>query len=150
MTGEREDVRTGGAANQSAGEPSGRPLYRPTADPVGVAIGSIGTGATAGAAVVTFGLLVFRDRLNESLPLVVFAGILTAALTAWLLADTLAGEAWRRGVTAALAVFAGLLLAFLSAPADRLAGRIGLTIYAVLLAAAAVWGARYTRQRARS
>jgi len=136
-------------SDSSPGEPPAQPLNRST-DLIGVAIGSIATGATAGAAVVTFGLLSFRDRLNESLPLVVFAGILAAALTAWLLADALVGEAWRRGVTAALAVFAALLLAFLSAPADRVAGPAGLAIYAALLAAAAVWGARYTRRRARS
>ena len=136
-------------SDSSPGEPTAQPLNRST-DLIGVAIGSIATGATAGAAVVTFGLLSFRDRLSESLPLVVFAGILAAALTAWLLADALVGEAWRRGVTAALAVFAALLLAFLSAPADRVAGPAGLAIYAALLAAAAVWGARYTRRRARS
>jgi len=136
-------------SDQGPGDPTAQPLNRST-DMVGVAIGSIATGATAGAGVVTFGLLNFRDRLNESLPLVVFAGVLAAAVTAWLLADALAGEAWRRGVTAALAVFAALLLAFLSAPADRLAGPNGLTIYAGLLAVAAVFCARYTRRRARS
>ena len=134
----------------STGVPTARPPDRLTADLIGVAIGSIATGATAGAAVVTFGLLSFRDRLTESLPLVVFAGALAAPVTAWLLADALAGEAWRRGVTAALAVFAALLLSFLSAPADRMAGPAGLTIYAGLLAIAAVACARYTRRRARS
>jgi hypothetical protein len=122
----------------------------PAADLIGVAIGSIATGATAGAAVVTLGLLVFRDQLNQSLPLVVFAGILAAGLGAWLLADALAHETWRRGVTAVVAVFAGLLLAFLSAPADRLAGTAGLAVYAALLAAGAAVAARYTRGRSRA
>ena len=137
-------------SDASPGEPTAHPPDRLTADLVGVAIGGIATGATAGAAAITFGLLIFRDRLNESLPLVVFAGVLAAAVTAWLLADALAGEAWRRGVVAALAVVAALLLAFLSAPADRLAGPAGLVVYAALLAAAALAGARYTRRRARS
>jgi hypothetical protein len=133
----------------SPADPTAQPPNR-SPDLVAVALGSIATGATAGAAAVTFGLLIFRDQLTQSLPLVVFAGILAAALTAWLLADALAGEAWRRGVAAALAVFAALLLAFLSAPADRLAGPAGLAVYAALLAAAAAVGARYTRRRARS
>jgi hypothetical protein len=81
---------------------------------------------------------------------VLFAGILAAATTAWLQAAPLAADAWRRGVAAALAVVAGMLLAFLSAPADRLGGTFGLALYALLLAVGAVAGVRYTRARARS
>jgi hypothetical protein len=99
--------------------------------------------------VVTVGLLVFRGQLERSLPLVLFAGILAAATTAWLQAAPLAADAWRRGVAAALAVVAGMLLAFLSAPADRLGGTFGLALYALLLAVGAVAGVRYTRARAR-
>jgi hypothetical protein len=122
----------------------------PTADLIGVAIGSIWTGAAAGAAVVTLGLLLFRGQLQQSLPLVLFAGILAAGLTAWLKAGPLAHETWRRGVIAALAVFAGMLLAFLSAPADRLGGTFGLSLYALALTALAILGARYTRARSRA
>jgi hypothetical protein len=141
MTGERE--------NGSTGEPTAQPLNRST-DLVGVALGSIGTGAATGGAAVTLGLLLFRGQLDESLPLVLFAGIVAAAATAWLQSAALAGETWRRAVTAVLAVFLGLLLAFLSAPADRLGGTTGLAVYAALLAVAAGLGARYTRGRARS
>jgi hypothetical protein len=121
-----------------------------TVDLVGVAIGSIATGAAAGGAAVTLGVLLFRDQLRQSLPLVLFSGVVASAATAWLMAAPLAHETWRRGVTAAVAVFAGTMLAFLSAPIDRLAGTFGLSLYALVLAAAAVFGARYTRERARA
>jgi hypothetical protein len=129
---------------RSAGPPDRR------SDLIGVALGSIGTGAATGGAAVALGLLLFRGQLDRNLPLVVFTGIVSAAGTAWLQSAALAGDTWRRGVTAVLAVFLGLLLAFLSAPADRLGGTTGLAVYAVLLAVAAGLGARYTRHRART
>jgi hypothetical protein len=130
-------------------DPTAEPPDRLTADLIGVALGSIATGAATGGAAVTLGLLLFRGQLDRSLPLVLFTGIAAAAATAWLQSKPLAGEPWRRGVTAALAVFLGMLLAFLSAPADRLGGTTGLAGYALLLAVAAALCARYTRERAR-
>lgn len=129
------------------------PRDRSTGEPpdlIGIALGSIATGATTGAAAVTAGLLLLRGRLAAGLPPILFAGIVVGAGTAWLVARPLAGDPWRRGVTAALAVFAGLLLAFLSAPADRAGGRAGLLTYGLLLAAAGLGAARYTRNRSRT
>jgi hypothetical protein len=118
-------------------------------DLIGVAFGGIASGAATTGVVVTLGVLALRDRLAPVLPLLLFGGIVAGAVTAWLLTAPLAVDAWRRGVTTALAVFAGLLLAFLSAPADRLAGRPGLVGYAVLLGVAATVAGRYARRRAR-
>jgi hypothetical protein len=62
----------------------------------------------------------------------------------------MAREGWRRGVTAVLAVFGAVVLALLTAPADRLGGPFGLALYALILAAGAILGARYTSGRVRA
>lgn len=115
-----------------------------TADPVGGALASLGGGAAAGAAVISLGLAAFRDVLADSLPLVLFGGIVTSAAVGWA-AATAVSDTWRRSVTATLAAFAGVLLAGLTAPADAVAGRIGLVAYGGILAAVAVSAVRAAR-----
>jgi hypothetical protein len=120
-------------------------------DRIGIALGALAAGAAAGAAVTLLGLVMFRASLAESrdgLPLILFAGIVSAATLGWSLSRHLA-DVWRRGVTAALAVFGALMLAGLAAPADMVAGRAGLMGYAGLLAALAVLAVRYNRRRIR-
>lgn len=114
-------------------------------DLIGIALGSIAAGACAGAALVGVALILLRHRLDPVLPLLPFGGIVVAAATAWLLAAPIA-DWWRRGVTAALAVFAALMLAALTAPADMLGGRWGLAGYALVMAGAALAAARYAHQ----
>jgi hypothetical protein len=116
-------------------------------DRIGIALGALATGATGGAAVVLLGLALFRTTLAASLPLIVFAGIVAAATLGWSLGRDVS-DTWRRGVTAALAVFGAMLLALLAAPADMLAGRLGLLCYTAVLAAVAVTAVRYNRRRA--
>ncbi|HKI94038.1 MAG TPA: hypothetical protein VJ992_01985 [Gemmatimonadales bacterium] len=114
-------------------------------DPLGVAMGSIGAGAGLGAAVITAALIVLRRSLATAptwvLPLVLFLGIASAGVVGWRLARAIT-DAWRHGVTAALGVFAALMLAAVAAPIDALAGRIGLLAYLVFLGLLATFGAR--------
>lgn len=127
------------------------PIHRSAdqADLVGVALGSIASGATGGAATVALGLVVLRPNLGSILPLLLFAGIVVAATIAWTLAQPIA-DWWRRGVTAALAVFAAMLLTAVTAPTDMLAGRLGVVGFAALMLGVAVAAARYVkRSRAR-
>jgi hypothetical protein len=121
-------------------------------DRIGIALGALAAGAAAGAAVTLLGLAMFRPNLadaRDSLPLVLFAGIVSAATLGWSLSRAIA-DTWRRGVTAALAVFGALMLAALAAPADMIAGRAGLMGYAGVLAALAVVAVRYNRRQAGS
>jgi len=105
-------------------------------------------GAAAGAAAVTFALVALRARLDNLLPLLVFGGIVTAAGVAWRCAAPIT-DWWRRGLTAALAVFGALMLTALSAPADMVAGVAGLLAFgAVLLAVAALAAHHSVRSRA--
>jgi hypothetical protein len=121
-------------------------------DRIGIALGALAAGAAAGAAVTLLGLAMFRPALadtRDSLPLVLFAGMVSAATLGWSLSRAVA-DTWRRGVTAALAVFGALMLAALAAPADMIAGRAGLMGYAGVLAALAVLAVRYNRRQAGS
>lgn len=123
----------------------------PAPDPVGTAVGAIGGGAGAGAAVITAALAVLRPVLVASpiwlLPAMLFAGIVVAGVSGWLLGLGIA-DTWRRGITAALAVVAALMLAGLAAPVDAFVGRIGLGGYAVALAALGTVGVRAARRAA--
>jgi hypothetical protein len=114
---------------------------------VAVALGGVLTGAGAGAAVITAGLLGLRERLSNTLSIIVFVGIVVAAVTGWTLAAPLPDQ-WRRGVTAALAVFGALMLAVLAAPVDMAAGQIGLTVYLSALLAFALLGRTVVRKAA--
>jgi hypothetical protein len=115
------------------------------ADLIGVALGSLAAGAASGAMVVAAGLAVLRHHLDPVLVLLPFAGIVVAAAVAWLLAAPIT-DWWRRGVTAALAVFGAMMLAALTAPADMLGGRWALAAFALVLAGAGVGAARYAHQ----
>jgi hypothetical protein len=57
-------------------------------------------------------------------------GILTAAASGFVLTQRLA-ETWRRAVVGGLGMFGASILAGLAAPADMLAGRLGLVAYLV-------------------
>jgi hypothetical protein len=107
-----------------------------------VALGALAAGAATGAGVATLALVALRARLAHALPPLVFAGIVSAVVVGWILASPIA-DWWRRGLTAALAVFGALILLFLSAPADMLGGDAGLVTYAVLLLTAAGIAARH-------
>src|SRR4026207_1080126 len=114
---------------------------RATPERVGLALPSIGSGATSGAAIVTTVLVSLRTLQLQNNPewdsglllvIAVFVSIVTAGAIAWFLARRVADPA-PRGVTAALGVFGTCLLAALSAPVDALGGRTGLTTYLLLL-----------------
>lgn len=127
-----------------------------TRDPIGVALASVGAGATSGGSVVTVGLLAFRSLqrggagtadadaqfLALSVSLMVGIGVaasLTVALTRPIT------DLWQRGVATTIAAFFAAILAAGTAPADLIGGRLGLVTYLALLLAAA----RYTTRRAR-
>jgi len=112
-------------------------------DLIGVALGALASGAAGGAGAVTLALATLRTRLEYLLPLLVFGGIVTAAAVAWRLAAPIT-DWWRRGLTAALAVLGALMLTALSAPADLIAGPIGLLALAAVLLAAAGLAARHS------
>jgi len=94
---------------------------------------------------VALALLALRHRLDAVLPLLPFAGIVVAVALAWWLAAPIT-DWWRRGVTAALAVFGAMMLSALTAPADMIGGRPALAVLATLLAAGALAAARYAHR----
>jgi hypothetical protein len=130
----------------------------PTSDPVGTALWSIGAGATTGATVMTVGVLVVRllqvrdpalsvDVSAQVLTTSVFVGLVAAVATAGLRTRAVP-DPWRRGVTAAVAVFGAALVAVVATAADTIAGWQGLAAYLVLLFAAAVFTHRQAARAA--
>ncbi len=124
-------------------------------DPVGVAIGSIGAGATAGASVITAGLIAFRFlagdgvELNQDaqfsiITIGLVGGLITAITTTFTLTSSIT-ELWRRAAISATTVFATVFLAALSAPIDMATGTAGLTVYLVLLLAVVLYAGGKTR-----
>jgi len=121
-------------------------------DPVGVALSGIGTGATAGASVITMSLIVFRlvlgdadDGLNQDLQFAVITagligGVTTAFLTTFTLARTIT-DLWRRAALAATTVFAAAFLAALATLVDMIAGVPGLSVYLAVLSIATWYSA---------
>ncbi len=118
-----------------------------TNDPVGLALASLGAGMTAGAAVLTAGMLLLRivqrsgiaeDGSGAGFVLLTswtIAGVVAAVTVGWSRSREL-DDTWRRGVIGMLSVFGTALLAGLAVPADLFAGRVGLAAYfAVLLIA---------------
>ncbi len=116
-------------------------------DPVGVALGSIGAGASTGAAVITTGVIVYRTLQGTSGTLTVDqqffiitaglgAGMIAAMATAFTLCRIIT-DLWRRGVIVASTVFAATILASLAAPIDIVSGATGLIAYAAILIFAA-------------
>lgn len=127
-------------------------------DPVLRALGGLATGAAAGAAIITGGLLVLRtvqrrgiaetqDTGSLVLSAAVLLGVVAAAASGWLLSRGIE-EIWRRGVAATLAVFGTVMLALVAVPADALAGRTGLVGYAILLLGGAAWSLVHARRAA--
>ncbi len=112
-------------------------------DPIGVAIGSIGAGATAGASVITASLIAFRilagdsGELNQDAQFFIITiglvGGLAAAITTTFALTSSITDLWRRAAIAGTTLFATAFLAVLSAPIDMAAGTAGLTAYLVLL-----------------
>ena len=125
-------------------------------DPIGVALGSIGAGATAGASVITMSLIVFRllmggaeDATNQDLQFAVITaglvgGVITAVVTAYTLARTVS-DTWRRAALAGTTVFAAVFLAVPAAPADMLAGPTGLAVYLAVLLSGTWYGVSKAR-----
>lgn len=113
----------------------------------------LGAGSSTGAAVITAGMLLFRSVYSTGSPDDIGAGftLITAVLVAGTGAAAVVGfyltrslqEPWRRAVIGGLSVFGTALLAAVAAPVDTLAGRIGLTVYLIVLAtvAAIAWRA---------
>ncbi len=120
-----------------------------------MAIGSIGAGATAGASVITAGLIAFRflagggAELNQDaqfsiITIGLVGGLITAITTTFTLTSSIT-ELWRRAAISATTVFATVFLAALSAPIDMATGTSGLTVYLVLLVAAVLYAGGKTR-----
>jgi hypothetical protein len=120
------------------------------------ALGALGTGAAAGAFTITAGVLVLRTvqagRILETretgfviLNAAILGGMALAAITGWLLSAGMP-ELWRRAAAAVTAVAASLVLSLVAVPADWLAGRAGLALYAVLLVGAVAWCWRQARR----
>jgi hypothetical protein len=123
-----------------------------TQDPVGLALASIGVGATTGGCIMSAGALALRLVQNAygqgNAPVVEFfvlSGSVVAGVIASILITLIASRAiddlWHRGVAAAIATIVGILLGALTAPIDMLAGPPGLSAYGVALFALAllVW-----------
>ena len=129
---------------------------RTTDDPIGLALGSIGLGATVGATLVTAGILILRSiqaiEGTGAQPGVEFtvlgasffggigAGLMTAFLSSRGVEDL-----WRRAVIAAIAAFGTVLLSAITAPIDMVSGRGGLIVYLIAL----ILGATYLRANVR-
>ena len=120
-----------------------------------MAIGSIVAGATAGASVITAGLIAFRflagdgGGLNQnaqfSIITIGLVGGLIAAITTTFTLTSSITELWRRAAISATTVFATVFLAALSAPIDMATGTVGLTVYLVLLVAVVLYAGGKTR-----
>jgi hypothetical protein len=134
------------------------PITQAARDPVLRALGGLATGAAAGAAVVTAGVLALRTfqrgRVAETqqegftlLAVTVVIATVVAAGTGWVLSGGIV-EAWRRGVIATLAVFGTVMLSLVAVPADLLAGRGGLAGYLALLIGVAAWALVRARRAA--
>ena len=133
----------------------------PTTDPVGTAVGSIGAGATSGAVLMTGGVFVLRlmqagdpasvspDVGGAILSVAVSTGLLAAVAVAWLRSRSI-DDVWRRGVTAAVAVFGTVILSVLAAPVDSVAGTAGLGAYLAVLLIATFATHRAARRAARA
>jgi len=112
-------------------------------DPIGVAIGSIGAGATAGASVITASLIAFRFLAGDGgalsqdaqffiVTIGLVGGLATAIMTSFALSTSIS-VLWRRAAISGTTLFATAFLAVLSTPIDMAAGTAGLTAYLVLL-----------------
>jgi hypothetical protein len=115
------------------------------ADPVGIALSSIGAGATSGAVLMTggVGLVRYLQAGGAPQPGLAFGiflgtalgGVAAAAAFGWVHTRRI-DDRWRRGVTAAVSVLGAVLLAIVAIPVDLVADGAGLGIYVVALAAA--------------
>ncbi|MBE0592407.1 MAG: hypothetical protein IH616_08410 [Gemmatimonadales bacterium] len=132
-----------------------------TSDPVGTAVASIGAGATSGAVLMTAGVFLLRllqsgdpssvspDFGGAILSTAVSTGLLVAVAVAWLRSRRI-DDVWRRGVTAAVAVFGTVILSVLAAPIDSVAGTRGLGAYLAVLVGAAIASHRAAGRAARA
>lgn len=118
-----------------------------TKDPVLLTFTSIGMGATVGSAAITGGLIVFtsvsslRDDPSSGGAFLFLLGTMIASFTlsiatTWVLTRPIE-NAWRRGISSALAVTAAIVLSVFTAPIHNLGGRTALLAYFLLLLAAA-------------
>ena len=130
-----------------------------TSDPVGLALASIGLGATVGAAIMCAGLFVLRliqqgagPGQHVQLEFAVLTGAIFVGVAAAVIVSFRATGAiedlWRRGVASAIAVFGAVLLATVSAPVDLAIQTPGLVAYVLLLIVGAAWFARAVRRAA--
>ena len=118
-----------------------------TQDPVGVVLAAIAAGSTAGASIMTAGVFALRYMQSSGNPSVetggsllmatLFGGIVAAVAAGWFAAAPI-GDTWRRGVAAASSLLGAALLAIGATVADQLFGMIGVGIYGIALAVAAV------------
>ena len=75
--------------------------------------------------------------------------LLVAVAVAWLRSRSI-DDVWRRGVTAAVAVFGTVILSVLAAPVDSVAGTAGLGAYLAVLLIATFTTHRAARRAARA
>jgi len=131
----------------------------PTTDPVGLTLASVGAGAAVGATVLTIGVIALRtlqrgaETRNPDAEFIVLStslvfGIILAIATT-VVASRPIRDTWRRSVAGVMAVFATALLSAVTPLGEIAAGRVGLVIYAVLLAACAGYCIRFARRAAR-
>lgn len=129
-----------------------------TADPVGSALWGIAAGATTGGAALAAGVLVVRWLQVGGRAIGPDGGATILGASAFL-AFALAGmsgwhhtrrtrDAWRRGVTGAVAAFGSVLAALPTMIADRTAGWTGIALYLGVLCVAAVWSHRLASRAA--
>lgn len=131
----------------------------PTTDPVGLTLASVGAGAAVGATVLTVGVIVLRTlqrgvaTRNPDVEFIVLStslvfGIILAVATT-IVASRPIRDTWRRSVAGVMAVFATALLSAVTPLGEIAAGRVGLVVYAVLLALGAGYCIRFARRAAR-
>jgi hypothetical protein len=129
-------------------------------NPALLAVGSAAAGAAFGAAATTAGVTLFRTLQSQNrllsgdegfwmITAALLAGVGCAFATAWILAKKVP-DLWRRGAAGFIAIFGSLLLSGAAAPADALAGKIGLLAYLLALLGAGTWSLTRARRAAGS
>jgi hypothetical protein len=128
-------------------------------DPLAIGLGALLTGVGLGGGVITLAEILvseLRQRLDaadyqRAFPDALFFGLLAAlavgALFGWRRSRGIE-NVWQRGVIAVLAAVGALLVGFLGAVADRMAGVPGLILWGAAAVAAGLVGSRWASRAA--